>query len=60
MINYSLAVDTWDNNEYEAINRVIKSNIFTIGTEVELFEKEFTEYFGSKYAVMVNSAHQQI
>lgn len=55
MINYPLAADTWDEKEYEAINRVIESNRFTIGPEVEMFEKEFAEYFGSKYAVMVNS-----
>ena len=55
MINYPLATDTWDDEEYGAINRVIKSNRFTIGPEVEMFEKEFAEYFGSKYAVMVNS-----
>ena len=55
MINYPLAADTWDEKEYEAINRVIKSNRFTIGPEVEMFEKEFAEYFESKYAVMVNS-----
>ena len=55
MINYPLAADTWDDAEYDAINRVIKSNRFTIGPEVEMFEKEFAEYFGSKYAVMVNS-----
>jgi CDP-6-deoxy-D-xylo-4-hexulose-3-dehydrase len=55
MINYPLATDTWDDEEYKAINRVIKSNRFTMGPEVEMFEKEFAEYFGSKHAVMVNS-----
>ena len=55
MINYPLAADTWDEAEYDAIKRVIKSNRFTIGPEVELFEKEFAEFFGSKHAVMVNS-----
>ena len=55
MINYPLAADTWDDEEYKAINRVIESNRFTIGPEVEMFEKEFAEYFGSKHAVMVNS-----
>ena len=55
MINYPLAADTWDDAEYAAINRVIKSNRFTIGPEVATFEKEFAEFFGSEYAVMVNS-----
>ena len=55
MINYELAKDTWDEKELEAIERVIKSNRFTMGPEVELFEKEFAEFFGSKYAIMVNS-----
>lgn len=55
MINYPLATDTWDDKEYGAINRVINSNRFTMGPEVEMFEKEFAEYFESKYAVMVNS-----
>ena len=55
MINYPLAADTWDEKEYEAIDRVIKSNRFTMGPEVEKFEEEFAKYFGSKYAVMVNS-----
>ena len=55
MIDYPLATDTWDDNEYAAINRVINSNRFTMGPEVELFENEFAEYFGSKYAIMVNS-----
>ena len=55
MINYPLAADTWNEAEYDAINRVIKSNRFTIGSEVELFEKEFADFFGSEHAVMVNS-----
>lgn len=55
MINYTLATDTWDDKEYNAIKRVIESNRFTIGPEVELFEEEFAKFFGSKYAVMVNS-----
>ena len=55
MINYPLAADTWDEKEYDAIDRVIKSNRFTMGPEVEKFEEEFANYFGSKYAIMVNS-----
>ncbi|WP_405290996.1 DegT/DnrJ/EryC1/StrS family aminotransferase [Methanobrevibacter sp.] len=55
MINYNLAKDTWGNEELSAINRVIESNRFTMGSEVELYEKEFAEFFGCKYATMVNS-----
>ena len=55
MINYPLAEDTWDEKEINAINRVIKSNRYTIASEVEMFEKEFAEFFGSKHAIMVNS-----
>lgn len=54
-MNYSLSDDTWDNDELKAINRVIESKHFTMGKEVEMFEKEFAQYFNSKYAVMVNS-----
>ena len=38
-IKYSLSNDTWDNKEIEAINRVIASNHFTMGKEVEKYEK---------------------
>lgn len=54
-VKYSLSNDTWDEKELEAIRRVISSKRFTMGTEVEKFEKEFAEYFGTKYAVMSNS-----
>jgi len=55
MTNYSLASSTWDDNELEAIKRVIKSDMFTMGKEVAKYEQEFADFFGSKYAVMVNS-----
>ena len=55
MINLPLATDTWDKKEIEAINRVVKSNRYSMGKEVEEFEREFAKYFDSKYAVMVNS-----
>ena len=50
-----LATSSWDEQEYQAIQRVISSNRFTMGPEVELFEKEFAEYFGAKFCVMSNS-----
>ena len=54
-IKYSLSNDTWDDKELDAINRVIKSNNFTMGKEVLRYEKEFAHHFGVKYAVMSNS-----
>jgi CDP-6-deoxy-D-xylo-4-hexulose-3-dehydrase len=55
MSNYSLASSTWDENEFGAIQRVIDSDMFTMGKEVAQYEKDFAEFFGSKYAVMVSS-----
>ena len=39
----------------EAIFKVINSGNFTLGEEVELFEKEFAKYCGCNYAVGVGS-----
>jgi len=39
----------------EAIKRVVNSQIFVLGSELEAFEKEFAKYLGIKYAVGVNS-----
>ncbi len=55
MEKYSLSSSTWDSKEYKAIQRVIDSNLFTMGKEVSSFESEFAKYFGSKFCVMVNS-----
>lgn len=52
---YSLASSTWGQEEIDAIQEVIKSGRFTMGSEVEAFESEFAAYVGAKYAVMVNS-----
>lgn len=52
---YPLATTTWGNEENIALQRVISSGNFTMGKEVENFEKDFSHYVGSKYAVMVNS-----
>jgi len=55
MINYSLASNTWNQDEYAAIQRVIESDMFTMGKEVAQYEKDFADFFGSTYALMVNS-----
>ena len=52
---YPLATSSWDENEFNALQEVIKSDRFTMGNEVEEFEKAFAHFFGSKHAVMVNS-----
>jgi len=55
MINLPLATDTWGNEEIEAINEVIDSDRFTMGKKVKELEEKFADYFGIKFAIMVNS-----
>ena len=55
MIKYPLAFSTWGTEEVEAIQRVIETDMYTMGKHVKQFEQEFAEYFGSPHAVMVNS-----
>jgi CDP-6-deoxy-D-xylo-4-hexulose-3-dehydrase len=55
MTFYPLATETWDGAEMKALKRVIASGRFTMGEEVKKFEKQFARFFGSRYAVMVNS-----
>ena len=50
-----LATSTWDDREYAALDRVIKSGRFTMGPAVKEFEQRFAESMGTKYSVMVNS-----
>ncbi len=52
---YPLSINTWDKKEYEALNKVIASQNFTMGEKVKEFETKFAQFMGSKYAVMVNS-----
>lgn len=52
---YPLATSSWDQAEYDALQRVIDSDMFSMGPEVRAFEEQFAAHFGSKYAVMVNS-----
>ena len=55
MARYSLATSTWDEAEVDALQKVIDSNMFTMGPKVKEFEASFANYVGSKYCVMVNS-----
>jgi CDP-6-deoxy-D-xylo-4-hexulose-3-dehydrase len=52
---FPTAFSSWGPEENEAIARVIASNKFTMGTEVEAFEAEFAGYHRMKYGIMVNS-----
>ena len=52
---YPLATSSWDQAEQDALQRVIDSDMYSMGPKVRAFEEEFAAHFGSKHAVMVNS-----
>ena len=54
-IRYPLATSSWDDEELQAIHRVIASDQYSMGKEVKHFETQFAAWVGSKYAVMANS-----
>lgn len=54
-MRFPLATATWDQAEYDALQRVIASGNFTMGENVRAFEDAFANFIGSNYAVMVNS-----
>jgi CDP-4-dehydro-6-deoxyglucose reductase, E1 len=54
-LSYALASSTWDEQEHEALQRVIASGNYTMGEHVAAFEQAFAQAMGSRYAIMVNS-----
>ena len=52
---YPLSASTWHKEEYDALQDVIDSNEFTMGKRVKSYEKNFANFIGSSYSVMVNS-----
>ena len=52
---YELASSSWGKEEIDAMQRVIKTGMFTMGENVSEFERKFAQMFGVKYAIMVNS-----
>jgi len=52
---YPLAYSTWGKEEVDAIQKVIDTDMYTMGSHVKQFEQEFAELFNSPNAVMVNS-----
>lgn len=54
-ITYPTAFSSWGREENEAITRVHFSGRYTMGPEVEAFEREFAAYHARKHGIMVNS-----
>ena len=52
---YELSSQNWGREELDAIDRVVRSGRFTMGTEVRRFEEAFASKLGVSHAVMVNS-----
>lgn len=52
---FPLATSSWGQEEMDAMQRVIASGMFTMGANVQAFERDFAEYVGSRHCVMVNS-----
>lgn len=52
---YELASSSWGDEEIQAMQRVIRSGMFTMGENVRRFEMAFAEKFGTKHALMVSS-----
>jgi len=52
---FELASSSWGAEEYQAIQDVIASDRFTMGSRVKDFETAFAEKMGMRYAVMVSS-----
>lgn len=52
---FPLAASSWGKEEADAMQGVIASGMFTMGDNVQAFERDFAKYVGSQHCVMVNS-----
>jgi CDP-6-deoxy-D-xylo-4-hexulose-3-dehydrase len=52
---YDLASTSWGTEEIDAMQRVIKTGLFTMGEQVRRFEADFAKKFDVKHALMVSS-----
>ncbi len=52
---FPLATSSWNEDEYAAIARVVESDRFSMGQYVLEFEKQYAQFVGTEYCVMVNS-----
>lgn len=57
---FPLATATWGQEEHDAMQRVINSGMFTMGANVQTFERDFAQFVGSNHCVMVNSGSSAI
>lgn len=54
-MKYKLASSTWDHKEIGAIQAVIDSDMYSMGTKVGEYETDFAKYLDSTFAVMTSS-----
>lgn len=54
-IKFPLATASWGKEELDAMQRVIASGMYSMGANVQAFERDFAQYAGSQHCVMVNS-----
>ncbi|MCB4810642.1 DegT/DnrJ/EryC1/StrS family aminotransferase [Methylovorus menthalis] len=52
---FPLATASWGQEEIDAMQNVIASGMFTMGANVQAFERDFAQFTGSKFCLMVNS-----
>ena len=52
---FPLATKSWGQEELDAMRNIIESGLFTMGANVQTFERDFADAMDSRYCVMVNS-----
>ena len=50
-----VAIPTTGDDEFKSLKKIIYSGKFVSGKNVEIFEKNFSKFIGTKYAIAVNS-----
>ncbi len=55
MIDYPLASSSWGKEEYDAIQKVIELDNYTMGDKVKEFEENYAKYLNVNHCVMVSS-----
>lgn len=53
--SFPLALSSWDGDEIKAIHSVIESGHYTMGPRVAEYEKQFADFFSSRFCVMCSS-----